>query len=104
MSPTQESPNSATNGNLEEPVKIAGKKKKKDAASVVGGQTVLMDVSQWPDVAQAAAAETTKSEVKKEEKHGDDQQEESPVTTSEFQISSRTASHGGPCCVDTDDL
>ena len=44
-----------------------------------------MDVSQWPDVAQAqaAVAETSKTEPKKESKQVEDQPEESTTTASE---------------------
>jgi hypothetical protein len=63
LSPTVEAanplPSVVANGHSEEPVKIGGKKKKKDTA-------LVMDVNQWPDVAQAQAvgAKETKKEVK----------------------------------------
>lgn len=83
LSPSLETPKSTPNGNAGEPVKIGGKKKKKDAASVVGGQAVIMDASQWPDVvtAQAVVAETSKSEAKKETKQVEEQQDESTTTS-----------------------
>ena len=73
------------NGHAEEPVKIGGKKKKKDAASVVGGQTLVMDASQWPDVAQAGAqsAEASKHDNKKETKQTEDYPQEESSTTSQ---------------------
>lgn len=63
LSPSAEAanplPNGHANGHAEEPVKIGGKKKKKENTPVV------IDASQWPDVAQA---QVVKTETKKESK------------------------------------
>jgi hypothetical protein len=63
LSPSAEAanplPNGHANGHAEEPVKIGGKKKKKESSPVV------IDASQWPDVAQA---QVVKTETKKESK------------------------------------
>jgi hypothetical protein len=67
-------PNGHANGHAEEPVKIGGKKKKKE------GSPVVIDASQWPDVAQA---QVVKTETKKEVKAVDESVEE-PQIGSEF--------------------
>lgn len=98
MSPSAEAsnplPNGHANGHSEEPVKIGGKKKKKDSP-------VAIDASQWPDVAQA---QVVKSDVKKEVKTVDESQEE-PLTGSEsildclcvVLIGRKTKMEGYPC-------
>jgi hypothetical protein len=70
LSPTSEAanplPNGHANGHAEEPVKIGGKKKKKDSP----GAAVMMDANQWPDVATAQVV-GQKHEPKKEVKSED---------------------------------
>lgn len=74
LSPSTEAanplPNGHANGHAEEPVKIGGKKKKKESVPVV------MDASQWPDVAQA---QVVKTETKKETKVVEESVEEPQI-------------------------
>jgi len=78
LSPSAEAanplPNGHANGHAEEPVKIGGKKKKKENSPVV------IDASQWPDVAQA---QVVKTETKKESKPVEESVEE-PQIGSEY--------------------
>ena len=83
LSPSAEAanplPNGHANGHAEEPVKIGGKKKKKENTPVV------IDASQWPDVAQA---QVVKTETKKESKPLEENVEEVQIG-SEFILTER---------------